>query len=154
MKNKLKDTKCPDGKREIHRQRKGQKLRHDREKYKKVIVEIGKGGEKQEDWKRDTVRERDSGGWYREGRNTTRERKRKRLRKVRDTGVWDREKSLSGLTLALSTSSLQLVLEALSGLKKVALRIFTMFVFTQSYEAVFSTININKTKYHSRLNNG
>ena len=51
-----------------------------------------------------------------------------------------------------STFWLQMVSEtAFSGLKKVALYILTMIGSTYNWEAVFSTMNIVKTKYRSRL---
>ncbi len=53
-----------------------------------------------------------------------------------------------------STFWLQMVPEtAFPGLRKVALHILTMFGSTYNCEAAFSTMNIIKTKYRSRLTN-
>ena len=53
-----------------------------------------------------------------------------------------------------ATFWLQMVSEtAFPGLRKVALFILTMFGSTYSCEAAFSTMNIIKTKYRSRLTN-
>ncbi|KAJ8391117.1 hypothetical protein AAFF_G00097380 [Aldrovandia affinis] len=53
-----------------------------------------------------------------------------------------------------ATFWLQMVSEtAFPGLRKVALYILTMFGSTYSCEAAFSTMNIIKTKYRSRLTN-
>ncbi|KAJ8375300.1 hypothetical protein SKAU_G00058800 [Synaphobranchus kaupii] len=54
----------------------------------------------------------------------------------------------------LATFWLQMVPETVfPGLRKVAMYILTMFGSTSTCEAAFSTMNIIKTKYRSRLNN-